>query len=345
MSGNRQSGVALAPLTTLRIGGPARELVEVDTTSELVDAVVEADARDVPLLLLAGGSNVVIADEGFDGRVVLVRTRGVEVEESDCAGAWVTVAAGESWDAVTERAVAEGWVGVEALAGIPGSVGATPIQNVGAYGQDVAGTIARVEIFDRAARERRVLAAGECGFGYRTSRFKVDLRFVVLSATFQLPLGTLSEPIAYAELARALGVDMGARAPVAEVRDAVLRLRAAKGMVLDESDHDTWSVGSFFTNPIVPVDFPLPEGAPRWPVDGGVKTSAAWLIDNAGFPRGFSLPGSRVALSSKHTLAITNRGDASTAEVADLARTVRDGVRSTFGVTLHPEPTLVGLSL
>lgn len=345
MSHDRQTGVALAPLTTLRVGGPARELVEAETTSELVDAVVEADARDVPLLVLAGGSNVVIADDGFDGRVVLVRTRGVEVEESDCAGAWVTATAGESWDAVTERAVAEGWVGVEALAGIPGSVGATPIQNVGAYGQDVAGTIARVEVFDRAARERRVLAAGDCGFGYRTSRFKSDPRFVVLSVTFQLALGSLSEPIAYAELAQALGVEVGARVPVTALRDAVLRLRAAKGMVLDDSDHDTWSVGSFFTNPVVADAALLPEGAPRWPVDGGVKTSAAWLIERAGFARGFALPGSRTALSGKHTLAITNRGDATTAEVADLARTLRDGVRGAFGVTLLPEPTLVGLSL
>jgi UDP-N-acetylmuramate dehydrogenase len=345
MSHDRQTGVALAPLTTLRVGGPARELVEAETTSELVDAVVEADARDVPVLLLAGGSNVVIADEGFDGRVVLVRTRGVEVEESDCAGAWVMVAAGESWDAVTERAVAEGWVGVEALAGIPGSVGATPIQNVGAYGQDVAGTIARVEVFDRDARERRVLAAGDCGFGYRTSRFKVDPRFVVLSVTYQLALGTLSEPIAYAELAQALGVEVGARVPVTDVRDAVLRLRAAKGMVLDDSDHDTWSVGSFFTNPVVADAALLPGGAPRWPVDGGVKTSAAWLIERAGFARGFALPGSRSALSRKHTLAITNRGGATTADVAELARTLRDGVRSTFGIALQPEPTLVSLVL
>jgi UDP-N-acetylmuramate dehydrogenase len=342
MTAQVRHDVPLAPLTTLRVGGPARELVAAESTSALIDAVADADARGVPALPLAGGSNVVVADSGFDGRVVLVRTRGIEVTKSDCAGAWVTVAAGESWDALTARAAVEGWVGIEALAGIPGSVGATPIQNVGAYGQEVAGTIARVEVFDRATRERRLLAVADCGFGYRSSRFKSYPRFVILAVTFQLRLGTLSEPIAYAELAQALGVEVGARAPIAEVRDAVLRLRSAKGMVLDDADHDTWSVGSFFTNPVVASENLLPVGAPRWEVDGGVKTSAAWLIERAGFARGYGLPGSHAALSDKHTLAITNRGGASTAEITELARTVRDGVRAAFGIHLEPEPTLVG---
>ena len=330
--------MALADLTTLRVGGPARELIVAETEAELVDAVRSADA-----FVLGGGSNVVISDEGVAGPVVLVRTRGIDVAVDGCAGAWVTVAAGEPWDALVARAVAEEWSGIEALSGIPGLTGATPIQNVGAYGQEVAQTIARVRAYDRVGGDVVTVPAGECGFGYRTSRFKRDPRFVVLSVEFQLPLGSLSAPIAYAELASRLGVEVGARVPSVDVREAVLDLRRGKGMVLDPGDRDTWSVGSFFTNPL--VSGATPEGAPAWPQsDGSVKTSAAWLVERAGFPRGFTLDG-RAALSSKHTLAITNRGDATAADVLRLARTIRDGVRDRFGITLEPEPTLVGCSL
>jgi UDP-N-acetylmuramate dehydrogenase len=236
------------------------------------------------------------------------------------------------------------WAGIEALAGIPGHVGATPIQNVGAYGQEVSQTIANVRVWDRRLRGVRTFAAADCGFGYRTSRFKQDPgRHVVLDVTFQLRLGTYGAPIEYAELARTLNLEVGERALVTSVREAVLALRTRKGMVLDPADHDTWSAGSFFTNPVLPAD-EVPDGAPAWPQpDGTVKTSAAWLIEHAGFAKGHG--NERVALSTKHTLALTNRGDATTAELLDLAREVRDGVRRTFGVTLVNEPVLVGCEL
>ena len=346
----------LAELTTLRLGGPAAELVEAVNEAELVAAVTDADRRGIPLLLVAGGSNLVVADEGFDGRVVHVATTGVrsDVEGPDvvaCGGAMVTVAAGEPWDAFVARAVASGWSGVEALSGIPGSVGATPIQNVGAYGQEVSQTIASVRTWDRLEGRQRTFAAADCGFGYRHSRFKAEPdRYVVLEVTFQLPLADLSAPVAYAELARALGVAVGERAALADVRRAVLALRTGKGMVLDESDHDTWSAGSFFTNPLLTPEQAdlLPAAAPRWPQpDGTVKTSAAWLIEHAGFGKGHSPAslGGRVALSGKHTLALTNRGGASTADLLALAREVRDGVQRAFGVELVNEPVLVGVRL
>lgn len=337
-----RAGVPLAPLTTLRVGGPAREFVTVESEADLIEAVAEADSQGIPVLVLAGGSNVVVADEGFDGRVIHVRTTGVDPDVTDCYGAWVRVAAGESWDSLVARAVAEEWVGIEALSGIPGSVGATPVQNVGAYGQEVAGTIARVEVFDRQLGQRAVLAATDCDFGYRTSRFKGSSRYVILAVSYQFKRGDLSAPIGYAELARSLGVEARARAPMVDVRDAVLQLRSSKGMVLEESDHDTWSAGSFFTNPVLPLDVIVPDGAPHWRTPHGIKVSAAWLIENAGFTKGFHLAGSQAALSSKHTLALTNRGAATTAELLNLARAVRNGVADTFGITLRAEPSLVG---
>ncbi len=337
----------LAELTTLRLGGPAPAVIEAATEDVLVDAVRIADEGGDPPLLVAGGSNLVVADEGVDRTVIRVLTRGVVVDLDSCSGAMVTVQAGETWDAIVARAVDEEWVGVEALSGIPGSVGATPIQNVGAYGQEVAQTIASVRVYDRYDRKLRTIAAADCGFTYRSSRFKVEPhRFVVLSVTFQLALGDLGAPIAYAELARTLGVEVGERAPAARVRDAVLALRRGKGMVLDANDHDTWSAGSFFTNPILPAAeaAALPPEAPRFAQpDGSVKTSAAWLIEKAGFTRGHG--SDRVSLSTKHTLALTNRGGATTEELLDLAREVRDGVRAAFGVTLVPEPVLVGCEL
>lgn len=341
---------SLADLTTLRLGGPARRYVAAPDADALVAAVTAADDAGEPVLLVGGGSNLVVADEGFPGTVVHLTGGGVRVE--DDAGpdgaVMVTVAAGEPWDDVVSRAVAEGWVGVEALSGIPGTAGATPMQNVGAYGQEVAQTIARVRVWDRVLRGERTFGAAECRFGYRHSRFKADPgRHLVLDVTFALPPGTLSTPVAYAELARTLGVEVGGRAPLADVRAAVLGLRRGKGMVLDVEDHDTWSAGSFFTNPVVDPAL-VPEGAPSYPQpDGTVKTSAAWLIDHAGFAKGFGLdrPGARVSLSTKHTLALTNRGGASTAELLALAREVRDGVRERFGIDLVNEPVTVGCTL
>lgn len=339
----------LAQLTTLRLGGPARDVVEATSEQQLVEVVRAADAAGTALLLVAGGSNLVVGDAGFDGTVVLVRTAGREVDADACSGAMVTVQAGESWDDLVAAAVDAGWVGLEALSGIPGSVGATPVQNVGAYGQEVAQTIASVRAYDRVERRVRTIAAADCGFGYRHSRFKAEPeRFVVLAVTFQLRLGDLSAPVAYAELARRLGVDVGRRAPLAEVRRAVLALRAAKGMVLDPDDHDTWSAGSFFTNPVLDpaAAARLPEGAPRFPQDdGSVKTSAAWLIQAAGFERGHAAAGGRAAVSSKHTLALTNRGGAAAEDLLALAREVRDGVQAAFGISLVPEPVLVGCAL
>lgn len=342
--------------TTLRLGGPAERWVRATSEAELVDAVRSADEHSEPLLVLGGGSNLVVADEGFPGTVVEVATRGIVADVDDsgdpsCSGATVTVAAGESWDDMVAHAVERGWSGIETLSGIPGSVGATPVQNVGAYGQEVADTIARVRVWDRVLRGVRSFAASECAFGYRTSRFKADPgRHVVLDVTFQLRQASLGAPVRYAELARALGVEMGQRAPLGDVRAAVLGLRAGKGMVLDADDHDTWSAGSFFTNPFLTPEqaAALPADAPRWEqADGTVKSSAAWLIEHAGFTKGHTSPaaGERVGLSTKHTLALTNRGGATTEELLTLAREIRDGVRDRFGVTLVNEPVTVGCSL
>ncbi len=332
--------------TTLRLGGPVGRLVEATTEAELIEAVSAADSAGEPVLVLGGGSNLVVSDEGFPGTVVKVATRGVEPDVEDgtsCGGVMVTVAAGEDWDALVAQATERGWVGIEALSGIPGAVGATPIQNVGAYGQEVSQTIASVRVWDRQLRGVRTFANADCGFGYRHSRFKADPgRHVVLSVTFQLPQGTLGRPVEYAELARALGVDQGGRAPLADVREAVLGLRRGKGMVLDPADHDTWSAGSFFTNPVVAAE-QVPEGAPTWPAEGGVKTSAAWLIEHSGFGRGYGDNG--VGLSSKHTLALTNRGAGTTDDLLRLAREIRDGVEAAYGIALVNEPVLVGCSL
>ncbi|NIZ93441.1 UDP-N-acetylmuramate dehydrogenase [Kineococcus rubinsiae] len=358
------SAVALADLTTFRLGGPARAVVEARTETELVDAVAHADAAGEPLLLVAGGSNLLVADEGFPGTVVRVATSGVRFGSEDvCSGSFVTAAAGEDWEAFVATVVARGCAGVEAMAGIPGSVGATPVQNVGAYGQEVSQTLASVRTYDRVDRRVRTLAVGDLDLGYRTSLLKrsrvalagthAESRYVVLDVTFQLVLaGGVSSPVAYPELARALGVAVGERSTVAEVRAAVLALRGSKGMVLDAADHDTWSAGSFFTNPVLTVDEAgvLPAGAPRFPAGTDaagrplVKTSAAWLIDHAGFAKGHGAPGP-ATLSTKHTLALTNRGGARTADVLALAREIADGVERAYGVRIVNEPVLVGCSL
>jgi UDP-N-acetylmuramate dehydrogenase len=337
----------LAECTTLRLGGAAGSVVEAGTEQDLVDAVAKADENGESVLLVAGGSNLVVGDGGFPGTVVRIRTTGLDVEQDTCGGAMVTVAAGESWDGLVATAVTREWVGVEALSGIPGSVGATPIQNVGAYGQEVSETIASVRCWDRLARAVKTIAAADCGFGYRTSRFKRDpQRFVVLAVTFQFRLGDLAAPVGYAELARTLGVAPGDRAPAREVRQAVLGLRRGKGMVLDAADHDTWSAGSFFTNPFLTPDQVgrLPAGAPRWEQpDGTTKTSAAWLIEQAGFHKGYGTE--RVGLSTKHTLALTNRGGASTEDLLGLAGEVQRGVHDRFGIWLVNEPVLVECEL
>jgi UDP-N-acetylmuramate dehydrogenase len=351
--------VALATLTTMRVGGPAARLVTVTTTDELVDAVREVDDADEPLLVLSGGSNLIVSDEGFDGTVVHVATTGVTPESADfCAGALVRVAAGEDWDALVEQAVTQGWAGVEGLSGIPGLTGATPIQNVGAYGQEVAQTIWSVRTWDRRDQAVRTFAGSDCGFGYRHSLFKGTDRYVVLDVVFQFEIADLSRPVAYAALADGLGVPLGTRVPLADARAAVLEQRRSRGMVLDGDDNDTWSCGSFFTNPILrPREFdalvervgdrlgPEAPTPPRFAEsDGQFKTSAAWLIDKAGFAPGHGLPGP-AALSTKHTLAVTNRGVATTADILALAREVRDGVEEAFGVRLVNEPVLVGETL
>lgn len=340
----------LADHTTLRLGGPATRFVTAATESEVVEMVSAADEAGESLLVLGGGSNLVMADAGFEGTVVRIATTGIDADVDDevsCGGVMVTVAAGESWDDVVSTAVDRGWTGIEALSGIPGDVGATPIQNVGAYGQDVAQTVARVRVWDRTLKGVRTFAGADCGFGYRHSRFKADPgRHVVLDVTFQLPQGELGAPVTYAELARTLGVELGERAPLREVRQAVLALRRGKGMVLDPADHDTWSAGSFFTNPVVPAE-QLPDGAPSWPTGERVKTSAAWLIEGAGFGKGYGLDlrGGRASLSTKHTLALTNRGGATTSDLLVLAREVRAGVAATYGIALANEPVLVGCEL
>jgi UDP-N-acetylmuramate dehydrogenase len=399
--------VMLAGYTTLGLGGPAARFLEAGRDDQVVAAVREADAEGEPVLVLGGGSNLVVADEGFPGTVVHVATRGVQIGD-DRDGVAVAAAAGEDWDSLVQRCVAEGLSGLECLSGIPGRAGATPIQNVGAYGQEVAETIVTVRAYDRLRDVVVELAHADCGFGYRTSAFKRSAdagrgtgggrvtgagggrvtragggrvtgaggvradragrgaamnpaaatgRFVVLGVTFRLTRDELSAPVRYAELAKALGVGEGERVPLADARAAVLALRRGKGMVLDPSDPDSRSAGSFFTNPILDpgqlADVERkaearsghPVSVPRYPApDGQVKISAAWLIEQAGFGRGYPAHG-RVRISSKHTLALTNPGGADTASLIGLAREIRDGVRQAFGVDLVNEPVLVGAEL
>jgi UDP-N-acetylmuramate dehydrogenase len=340
----------LAVHTTLRLGGPARQLVTATTADEVAESVRESSASGEPTLVLGGGSNVVIADRGFAGTAVLVRSRGVRAVPGDGATVTVQVEAGEPWDEVVAAAVDAGWSGLECLSGIPGAAGATPIQNVGAYGQEVAETVTAVRVLDRVTGELAWLPPARCRFGYRTSVFKRSDRWVVLAVELRLRRRPESSPVRYPELARALGVPLGATAPLAEVRAAVLALRAGKGMVLDPDDPDTYSVGSFFLNPVLDrraaaaVRRAAGADPPGWPEPGGlVKISAAWLIERAGFQKGH--PGQGVAISSKHTLALTNRGSGTTAALLALAAEIRDRVRDRFGVTLHPEPVLVDCSL
>jgi UDP-N-acetylmuramate dehydrogenase len=362
----------LAHYTTLGLGGPAKNFVTAASEPELIQAVRTADAAGEPMLLIGGGSNLVLADEGFPGTVVHVNTRGITYTAGkDHADA--TVAAGEDWDEVVAATVSEGLAGLECLSGIPGRAGATPVQNVGAYGREVAEFITQVRAFDRQNNEIRIIRNVECSFAYRTSLFKSGRpeamvaadgdrrrpvgahRYVVLDVTFRLARQPHSMPVSYAELARELGVPLGERASAAEVRAAVLKIRARKGMVLNPGDPDTRSAGSFFTNPVLTqAQFAAVTAAaaaagegqvPGFPAPGDlVKVPAAWLIEHAGFAKGHGTPG-KARLSSKHTLALVNAGDATTADVIALAREIVAGVRAAFGVTLEPEPILVGVAL
>lgn len=347
---------SLRSLTTLRVGGAARRLVHVERESEALEIVAEVDAKGEPLLVLGGGSNLVVSDDGFPGTVLQMGMRGIDLA-SAAAGAsagrvLVTACAGEPWDDFVTRMVGEGLSGVECLAGIPGLVGAVPMQNVGAYGQDVSETIVRVRTWDRAARRVVDFDRASCRFSYRNSVFRGREDHVILAVTFELAKTGESAPIRYTELARALGVKEGERAPATVVRETIVRLRRGKGMVLDDADHDTWSAGSFFTNPILDAsalaalrdrvgagvsmpEFPEP--------DGRTKVSAAWLIERAGFAKGHRA--GNVSISTKHALALTNRGGATTTELVSLARAIREGVRTRFGITLENEPVFVGLTL
>ncbi|MGW5689577.1 UDP-N-acetylmuramate dehydrogenase [Streptomyces asiaticus] len=343
----------LAPLTTFRLGGPANRLLTATTDDEIIAAVRAADAAGTPLLVIGGGSNLVIADKGFDGTALHIATSGFMLD-----GTHLELAAGENWSAAVARTVQAGLAGIECLAGIPGSAGATPIQNVGAYGQEVSATITEVIAYDRRADEVVTIPNADCAFSYRHSRFKADPdRHVVLRVRFELEdAGGLSAPVRYAETARVLGVEVGDRVPAAVARETVLGLRAGKGMVLDPADHDTWSAGSFFTNPVLDRDAHAaflarvaerlgPDTAPpAFPAgDGLIKTSAAWLIDRAGFTKGYGTGPARI--STKHTLALTNRGEATTEDLLALAREVVAGVEEAFGIRLVNEPVTVGVSI
>ncbi|ROQ36786.1 UDP-N-acetylmuramate dehydrogenase [Frondihabitans sp. PhB188] len=363
--------VSLADLTTMGVGGTPERLVEATTSDELLAAVREAIAGGDPWFVLGGGSNLVASDEGFAGTVVRVATRGVEFLPAESGAVRLRVQAGEPWDDLVALTVAHGWSGMEALSGIPGSTGAAPVQNIGAYGQEVGDSLISVDFLDAESGEFLRIPKANMGLDYRTSVFKTGRVGVITAVEFALIDGAgTSQPIAFPQLAGALGVDLGARVPVADVRARVLELRASKGMVLDAADRDTFSSGSFFTNPIVEraVLDSLPTDAPRWETSaqepraqavplgetpapphpsepGRVKLSAAWLIEHSGVARGFRLPGSGAAISSKHTLAITNRGSATADDVAELARFVQSRVAAEFGVVLHPEPVLLGLVL
>jgi len=387
----------LRDVTTLRVGGPVAAWVLAGTEQTLVDAVRHADQDRRTVLVLGGGSNLFASDEPVDATVVQDARRDIRIED-DPAGAGslvITATAGTRWDDLVADTLDRGLSGLEALSGIPGTVGAAPVQNIGAYGHDIAQTLVSVRAWDRALGQVAALSAAQLGLGYRTSAIKRSLsgprsapeesagrtwgptgRWVVLEASFALRESELSAPVLYAELARHLGVRVGESVPADQVRAAVLRLRRSKGMVLDDADHDTWSAGSFFTNPILAArtaDTRLPPGAPRFPAGQGphgeplVKTSAAWLIDHAGFARGYALAGAvgsgsvpggesidegdaagsgpRASVSTKHVLALTNRGRATSADIEALARTIRDGVRTAFGVDLVPEPVTLGIDL
>ena len=334
----------LANFTTLGVGGPAAEIIKVKTEEELIAAVKAGDASKTPLLILGGGSNVLISDSGFAGTVIKVETTGNSFEIDACSGGTLTVSAGADWDEFVDFTIEKGLANLESLSGIPGTVGGAPIQNIGAYGHEVSEVIARVRTFDRKEQAVKTYTASQCEFGYRHSIFKTQAnRYVILDVTFQLRIGEESLPIGYAELAKELGVEIGARVAITKVRDAVLKLRSAKGMLVGEGIK---SAGSFFMNPVLEKSIAekLPSDAPRWPMsDGRVKTSAAWLMEHAGVNKGDQIAGAQI--SPKHVLALSNTGDATAKDLIALAKSAQEKVRAKFGITLQTEVQLVGLSL
>ena len=335
----------LSKYTSLRVGGPASKIVQVSTEVQIIAAIEEAG--DTPILIMGGGTNVLIADKGFDGTVIRISNNSVQAEVDACSGATLTIGAGEDWDVFVQTTINSGFAGLETLSGIPGTVGAAPIQNIGAYGHEVSEFITRVRTYDRQEKALKTFTNSECQFSYRNSLFKSHPgRYVVLDVQFQLRIGEFSDPITYLELSKKLGIEPGDKAPVAATRTAVLELRASKGMLLSPDDHDSWSAGSFFTNPIISQQAAdaLPDAAPKWPLnDGRVKISAAWLIENAGMHKGDEVGGARI--SSKHVLALTNSGDATAADIAQLAKRARDQVKAIFGITLEAEVNLIGIEI
>jgi UDP-N-acetylmuramate dehydrogenase len=335
----------LSKYTSLRVGGPATKIVQVSTEAQIIAAIEEAG--DTPILIMGGGTNVLIADKGFDGTVIRISNNSVQSEVDACSGATLTIGAGEDWDVFVQTTINSGFAGLETLSGIPGTVGAAPIQNIGAYGHEVSEFITRVRTYDRELKEIYTFTNSQCEFTYRNSYFKAHPgRYVVLDVQFQLRVGEFSAPITYLELSKKLGIEPGDKASVVATRAAVLELRASKGMLLSPDDHDSWSAGSFFTNPIISQQAAdaLPDAAPKWPLnDGRVKISAAWLIENAGMHKGDEVGGARI--STKHVLALTNSGDATAADIAELAKRARDHVREIFGITLEAEVNLVGIEI
>jgi UDP-N-acetylmuramate dehydrogenase len=335
----------LSQYTSLRVGGPATKIVQVSTEAQIIAAIEEAG--DTPILIMGGGTNVLIADKGFEGTVIRISNNSVQAEVDACSGATLTIGAGEDWDVFVQTTITSGFAGLETLSGIPGTVGASPIQNIGAYGHEVSEFITRVRTYDRQEKALKTFTNSECQFSYRNSYFKAHPgRYVVLDVQFQIRRGEFSDPITYLELAKKLGVQLGDKAPVVATRQAVLELRASKGMLLSLDDHDSWSAGSFFTNPIISQQAAdaLPNAAPKWPLnDGRVKISAAWLIENAGMHKGDEVGGARI--SSKHVLALTNSGDATAADIAELAKRARDHVKEIFGITLEAEVNLIGIEI
>ncbi|MCX6434999.1 MAG: UDP-N-acetylmuramate dehydrogenase [Actinobacteria bacterium] len=335
----------LSDYTSFRVGGTAKKFIEVSTESEIIAAI--ESAGDGPLLIMGAGTNILVSDEGFKGTVIRISNNDLESEVDACSGANLKIGAGEDWDDFVATTISRGFAGLETLSGIPGTVGAAPIQNIGAYGHEASEFITRVRTFDRKEKKLTTFTNSECGFSYRTSRFKTEKdRYVILDVSFQLRIGEESAPIIYAELAGALGIKVGEKASVVKTRKATLELRAKKGMLLDPADRDSWSAGSFFTNPIIDekIANQLPPEAPRWPQpDGRVKTSAAWLMENAGVHKGDSIQGARI--STKHVLALTNSGNATASDITALAREAQKKVKEVFGITLEPEVNLIGLNL
>ena len=335
----------LSDYTSLRVGGPAKKFVDVSSEAEII-AAIEA-AGDSPILIMGGGTNILVSDSGFAGTVIHISNNSLKSEVDACSGATLTIGAGENWDEFVAMTIERGFAGLESLSGIPGTIGASPIQNIGAYGHEVAEYITRVRTYDRIAKGLKTFTNSECEFSYRNSHFKAHPgRYVVLDVQFQLRIGEMTAPIMYAELAAKLGIAVGDKAPVVATRTAVLELRGMKGMLLSKTDHDSWSAGSFFTNPIVSKEIAdaLPADAPRWPTeDGKVKTSAAWLIEHSGIHKGDEIGGARI--STKHVLALSNSGSATASDIAALAKRARDHVQEKFGITLVAEVNLIGLEI